>query len=84
MTPRLSVLNGSMPKRCPETFEEFVGDFVDGITDEEWAHLAAMPVIPWWTTFVAVVVALRGELAWEIADPEHPLQSAATVAARAS
>lgn len=76
----MSVLNGSMPKRCPDTFDEFVEQFVDGITEEEWAHIAQMPPFPRWTVFVAAVVALRAELAWPLADRNHPLNPARRVA----
>lgn len=76
----MSALNGGFAS-TPETLDEFIELFVDGITHEEWVHLANMPRIPHWTTLVAVVVELRKELAWPLADREHPLNPARRSAA---
>jgi hypothetical protein len=77
----MSLLNGSMPARCPDTIPEFIDAFIDGITDEEWAHLANMLRINTWGLLICVVVDLRKELAWPLADRNHPLNPAARYAA---
>lgn len=81
----MSMLNGGWAsKGAGDDFPDLVELFGETITEEEWAHLGALPALPDWIAFVCTVIELREHLAWEIADPDHPLQSAATVAARAA
>lgn len=79
----MSALNGGWAsKGAGPEFPDLVEQFGETITAEEWAHLRELPALPDWIAFVTTVVQLREFLSWEMADPQHPLQSAATVAAR--
>lgn len=55
-----------------DTTEDFLQEFCDSITREEWAILAQLPPMQRVTSLVAAVADLRRELAFEL-PAGHPL-----------
>lgn len=72
----MTALLGGLPKKANESIEDFVAEFIDHITPEEWRTVACLPKLRHVTELVTVVVAIRKQAEWPL-PYDHPLNPAA-------
>lgn len=71
----MTALLGGLPKKATESMPDFIAEFIDHVTPDEWRTLRYMPKVRHVTELVTVVVAIRKQMEWPL-PYDNPLNPA--------